>query len=156
MNRWLFLIIALGAMALGACGSGEGRLAVQDAWARPTGAGNNGAVYLLITNGGSADDALVGASTDLARAVEIHEVMPVEEDAEGGMEHEGMDMDAMQMRPVNRLAVPAGEEILFEPGSYHVMLVDLQRDLVEGETFMVTLHFEGAGVIEVEVMVGEQ
>ena len=159
MKRAWF-VLAVGTMLVSACGGASGRLAVQDAWARPTAAGNNGAVYMLVSNGGS-DDVLLGASTDLARAVEIHQTMAMDDDVdmgdEEGMDHSdmGMDMDAMQMAPVASLEIPAGEEVIIAPGGYHVMLVDLQTDLVAGESFTITLHFEQAGDVEVEVLVGD-
>jgi hypothetical protein len=146
--------LALAVMLLSACAA-SGRLAVQDAWSRPTAAGNNGAVYLVVSNGGSSDDVLLGASADIARAVEMHETMAVDTSEEESSEHSGMDMgdDAMQMMPLDSLLIPAGEEVTFTPGAYHVMLVEIQEELVEGESFMITLHFEQAGDVEVEVVV---
>ena len=171
----IITISLLTALLLAACGSAGGQLAIQDAWARPSAAGNNGAVYLQISNGPD-EDTLTGASADLARAVEIHEsrMVEAEEDAdhghdhsEGDHEHEGdshadtaeggmEDMATMQMRPVESLSLAAGEAVLFEPGGFHVMLIDLQQDLVEGQTFTITLHFAEAGDVEVEVVVEQR
>lgn len=162
-----FVVLAVACLALTACGGASGRLAVQEAWARPTAAGNNGAVYMLVSNGGS-DDVLLGASAEIARAVEIHETMAVDEstdedddsmdhsDMDLGGDDEALDMDAMQMMPVDSLAIASGEEVAFAPGGYHVMLVDLQVDLIEGESFVVTLHFEQAGDVEVDVLVEQR
>ena len=118
MKRSL-VVLAVACLVLSACG-GSGGLAVQDAWARPASADSNGAVYMLVSNGG-ADDVLLGASADVARAVEIHETMAAEDemdmDDEEGMDHSehmsgsddmGMDTDVMQMAPVDSLAIPSG------------------------------------------------
>jgi len=110
--------------------------------ARPQGAGGvagNGVVYATITNPGALADALVTAASDEARATELHEVKN-----EGGI---------MTMRPVPRLDVPAGGRLELKPGSYHVMLLGLTRDLRPGNRIKVTLTFEKAGAITVEVPV---
>ena len=48
-------------------------------------------------------------------------------------------------------AVPirAGETVTFEPGGDHVMLVDIEKPLIPGETITATLIFERAGEMEV-------
>jgi hypothetical protein len=148
--------LTLAALVLSACGGASGRLAVQDAWSRPTAAGNNAAVYMVVNNGGSSDDVLLGARADFARAVEMHETMAVDDGMDMGDDEGGMDMGAMQMMPLDSLLIPAGEEITFAPGAYHVMLVDIQEKMVEGESFTITLNFEQAGDVEVEVLVGDK
>src|SRR6476620_186916 len=56
----------------------------------------------------------------------------------------------MQMREVTEgLPVPAHGSVALEPGSYHLMFMDLKRPLKEGETFQGTLTFEKAGKIDV-------
>lgn len=159
MNK-LFALLALGALALAGCATDGGRVAVQEAWARPNAAGNNGAVYLLITNGSSSEDVLLGASGELARAVEIHQSMLGEDSAEDdeATSHEGMVMgnDVMQMMPVESLSLAANESVTFEPGGYHVMLIELQQDLELGDTFEITLHFKQAGDVPVQVEVADR
>ena len=66
-----------------------------------------------------------------------------------GMDGDGMDMGdgsdhggMMTMREVDSIEVPAGETVALEPGGYHVMLIDLQRDLEPGDTVEATLTFE--------------
>ena len=41
----------------------------------------------------------------------------------------------------------------FEPGGLHVMLINLQRDLNEGETISLVLKFKNAGEMQLEVPV---
>lgn len=154
-------ILLVGALLLSACG-GNGSVSVQDAWARPAAAGANAAVYFQLHNGSGQDDVLLGASSDSARAVELHESMVMgTEDMEGmsesdqsGEDMEGMQMgDVMQMVPVESLTLGAGQDVVFEPGGYHVMLIDLPTALQEGDQINITLHFQQAGDIEVPVSV---
>jgi copper(I)-binding protein len=120
-------------------GSGSGQPAGGGhgggAQATPSGHGN-GAVYATIANTGKTADALVGASSDAAERTELHRTVD-----EGGV---------MKMRPQTRIEVPAGGAIEMKPGSYHVMLMGLTRDLVPGQKVAVTLTFEKAGRVVVE------
>ena len=115
-------------------------LSVNDVWARqsPMEAAN-GAVYMVITNPGSTDDALLGAAAEVSDAVEIHETKDV-----GGM---------MQMAPVESVPLPAGGQAELKPGGYHVMLIGLKAPLVAGEKFPLTLTFAQAGEVQVEAEV---
>ena len=45
--------------------------------------------------------------------------------------------------------LPAGGELILEPGSYHLMFMGLAQPFVVGETYSVQLTFQQAGVIEV-------
>jgi copper(I)-binding protein len=65
------------------------------------------------------------------------------------MAGEGM----MTMREVESVAIPAGGTVAFEPGGYHVMLMDLAEPLEAGTTVEVTLTFANAGEIKVSAEV---
>lgn len=62
---------------------------------------------------------------------------------------------AMEMRPVESIAVPAGETVSLKPGGYHVMLLDLVKPLVIGESFDLTVTFAEAGEQTVKAEVKE-
>ncbi|HSJ58215.1 MAG TPA: copper chaperone PCu(A)C [Anaerolineae bacterium] len=146
----------LSIVALSACGASSGSdLVIDEVWARPAmvaagamagsggmGAAGTGAVFMRIANDTGEADRLVGGTTDVAQAVEIHETV---------MEGEVM---RMQMLPQG-LDIPAGGEVLLKPGSYHVMLIGMQRDLVVGDTFEIELNFEKAGSRVVTVQIRE-
>ena len=103
-----------------------------------------GAFYLTITNTGDAADRLVSVQTDVAGTAEIHDVV--------------MDGGVMQMMPqLDGVEIPAGGELVLEPGGYHVMLIGLTQSLLAGDEFTATLTFENAGdvAITVPVFVGE-
>ncbi len=59
----------------------------------------------------------------------------------------------MRMRAVAGLDVKPGDRLVLQPGGYHVMLADLKRPLQAGDNFPLTLAFEKAGSIEVQVVV---
>jgi hypothetical protein len=116
-------------------------LAVVSPWARPTaGAQTNGAAYVAITNAGDVADRLTAARSPAARAAEIHSHTI---DAEG----------VARMRPVAAVEVPAHGEARLAPGGYHIMLIGLSEPLREGAAFPLTLVFERAGEVTVEVAV---
>ena len=63
--------------------------------------------------------------------------------------------DAMQMAELpDGIPIPAKGSVTLEPGGLHIMLMDLKQALVEGSTFPVTLTFEKAGQVEIQVSVG--
>ena len=134
MKRILLLILA-GMLLLSACGSadmghedGEG-VEAHDFWARAALKDGTGAAYMLIHNHSTEDDALIGASSDVAAAVEIH------------LSKMGAD-GTMQMIPQESIMLPAEGEVELKPGSYHIMLIGLVKDLNVGDEISITLHFE--------------
>ena len=117
---------------------------ISGAWVRPPTAPTKPAAgYLVITNSTSAADALVSASTPDAASVEMHETKT--------------DMNGMTgMSPVSRIEVPAGGSVKLEPGGYHLMINDLAKPLVVGESIELDLVFEHGGrvVVQAEVRQG--
>ncbi len=117
-----------------------GTISVDHPWARATaGQAPNGAAFMLLTNAGDQADYLVGAATDVADRVELHQ--------------HTMEDGVMKMRPVEKIEIAPGGEALLKPGGLHVMLLGLKAPLKEGERFPLTLTFEEAGPLEVEVAV---
>lgn len=138
--------ILLLVMILSGCGplaaSAGPDLRIEDAWARPAPQSSNGAVYFTLRNEGNAEDTIVGVSADVATATELHQTT-----------HED---DVMRMMPMESVPVPAGSGVVFEPGSYHVMLIGLTHALQVGDQFDVTLEFEKSPPLTTEVVVREQ
>ena len=116
-----------------------GDITIVHPWSRPAGQGQNGVIYLEISNRGAADDRLIAVSTPLAGRVELHRST-----VEDGIH---------RMEKVEGIAVPAGGTVALEPGGLHVMLVDLEFMLMAEETFPVTFSFERAGEISTGVSV---
>ena len=146
--RKLLVLVAIGALAtVGvACGEDEDAetgmdedtVHVSDAWARSP-MQDVGAVYFTAHNGAEEDDQLIGVSTDAAARAEIHET--VEQDGQ------------MVMQPVGGVTIPANEDVMFEPGGYHIMLFELAEPLEVDTTISLTLEFELAGEVEIQALV---
>ena len=101
---------------------------VKDPWIRGTVAQQKATgLFAQITS--AAGGKLVSVSSPVAGVVEIHEM--------------AMDGNVMKMRAVAGLDLPAGRAVELKPGGYHVMLLDLKRQLKDGETVPVTLTIEG-------------
>lgn len=160
---WVLALVCL-AVVLVACGDDSDSTAtaepaagdlpagitVRDAWIRPATlpegsptpdpdhshhdhdehSGVLSAMYMVIENDGNQTVQLTAVETDVARVVEIHHTQNV-----NGL---------MQMRPVEAVEVPSRAEVVFEPGGYHVMLIDIQHQLEPGDEVPVTLVF-GSG-----------
>ncbi|MBK7904187.1 MAG: copper chaperone PCu(A)C [Proteobacteria bacterium] len=112
---------------------------VGAAWARATPPGTAVAAVYLTLSGGSRADRLVGAATPRAEMAQIHVVS----------EADGM----AQMRPTAGVDVPARGSVALAPQGTHLMLMGLPQPLVAGERFPLTLQFEQAGKVDVNVEV---
>ena len=141
-------------LILSACSRGE--LTVKDAWARPALAGNNSAIYFVIENSGEAD-TLLSAATDAATTVEMHMSMAVEEEQNTEHNMEGMSQgEVMTMVRQENVSIPRRGEVTFAPGGLHVMLVGVSSDLAVDDTIELTLTFEKAGTMTLQVPVEER
>ena len=147
LARWAFrlpvILMTAGAAAARAHGSRAGGLVIDHPYATPTPAGaTTGAAYLrTLRNTGDQADRLIGASTPVARTVEIHRsvVDPAQ---------------VMRMRAVDGIDLPPKAELkLRHGGEHHLMLIDLRAPLKTGDRFPMTLRFQKAGEIEVMVWV---
>ena len=116
-------------------------LHIHDPMARPAPlAGGTGAVYFLLHNGGDTPVTLLGGESSASTAVEIHTTIN--------------DEGVMKMRQLtDGVELGADESIQFVPGGMHIMLVGLAAPLAEGDTFTLTLHFDGADDFTVDVPV---
>ncbi len=140
--RMLSIIFIASAMVLSAAlVFAADSITVDHPWARATpGGAQTGAVYMKLVNASDAEDTLTGGSTSVASEVQIHEM--------------AVENGVMKMRELpNGLAIPAKRSVSLKPGGYHVMLVGLKQPLKEGEHIALTLNFEKAGKIDVDVPV---
>ena len=76
-----------------------------------------------------ADARLVEVRSPAAKVVEVHEMV--------------MDKDVMKMRAIPGLDLPAGKSVELKPGGYHVMLIDLNAQVKEGDMVPMTVIVEG-------------
>ena len=99
-----------------------------------------GGGFVAITNNGAAADRLLSATSPAAKMVQLHEMK--------------MEGDQMKMaEQAEGIEIPAGETVQLAPGGLHIMFMGLNAPFVEGETVPVTLTFEKAGTVEIELQV---
>ncbi len=140
MNRRLILAAMLLPFAARAQhgATTAGSLTLEAPWTRAAGQGGQGAGFLTIRNSCAAD-RLLSASTPAAGRAELHTML--------------RDGDVMRMRQVEGIAVPANGAVALAPGGLHIMLIGLTRPMAVGESVPVTLVFERAGPVTLNLSV---
>lgn len=94
---------------------------------------------MTLRNAGDKAVPLVTAGSAVAKVTELHSHIN-----DGGV---------MRMRQVKEIVVPAKGEVMLKPGGYHVMLIDMQAPLKEGDRVAMTLGFADGSSKIVEVPV---
>ncbi|HZX28997.1 MAG TPA: copper chaperone PCu(A)C [Telluria sp.] len=126
MNPQLLRAALAATLALAAAGA-SAQVTIKNAWIRATVPVQKATgAFMQIT---SAQDArLVAVTTPVAGLVELHQM-----DMKGGM---------MNMRHVESIDLPAGKPVELASGGYHVMLLELKRQMKAGDTVPLTLVVE--------------
>jgi len=96
--------------------------------------------FMTLENNSETAYALTSVSYNGARVVEIHETSM----------NEGM----MRMRKVSHIDIPANGSAELKPGSYHIMLIGLEKEMKAGTTETLTLTFSDDSQKTVEALVG--
>lgn len=120
-----------------------GGMVVEEAWARslperPAEA----AVYLTLTNRGSAPDRLIGISSDAADEVALERTV-----------WRGL---VPKLERITDLTIRPGGQAVFAPGKVQVTLRKLHRPFSAGQSFTVSLSFAIAGRIDIQPKVSNQ
>lgn len=143
MLRAAFLACVLLAPASGSVAAHDyaaGNIVVDHPWARATvGTSRPGGAYLTVINKGKTADRLIRAESSIAARIELHR----------SVMQDGM----MRMLSSPAIDVPAGGEVTFAPGGYHLMLMGLKTPLSAGARVPLTLVFEKAGRIDVKITI---
>jgi len=144
MTRTFHAIFFAGLTAIAAYASAHeytaGDIRVEHPWARATiGQAKTGAAYMTFVNTGGAPDRLLGATSPMAERAEAHA--------------HTSDGNVMKMHPVQAIEVAPGSPTVLKPGGLHIMLFGLKAPLKAGETFPLTLRFERAGRLTIDVLV---
>lgn len=136
-----FVGVAAMAMGFGAA-AWAGGIVVEDAYARAsTPTAKSGAAFMVLMNTGDQDDRLVAAKSDVAARVELHT-------------HREIADGVMKMMEVEEgFVIPAGGTHMLARGGDHVMFMGLNEPFADGDTVAVTLVFEHAGEVAVEIPV---
>ena len=131
----LALALALPALA-------QESLTVSEAYALSSGGfAKTGAAFMLISNPGPEDDRLVAVRSEAAERVELHTHLI---DANGV---------ARMVEVEDGIAIPAGATHALRRGGDHIMFLGLTQPFEQGKMIPVTLVFERAGEIAVEIPV---
>jgi periplasmic copper chaperone A len=136
-------MIALLSLVVPALAEGQatGEVKVGYPWTRPTpGTTIPGVGYMTLENHGPADDRLLAAESPAAGTVTMHRT-----EVEGGV--------ARMLPQEEGIAIPAHGSVSLEPGGYHLMLSGLKAPLTLGQSIPLTLAFERAGRVTVELKV---
>jgi copper(I)-binding protein len=103
-------------------------LTVKEPWVRATVAAQK-ATGAFMTLSSDRDVRLVSAQSPVAGLVELHEM--------------SMEDNVMKMRALpHGLDLPSGKAVVFKPGGYHFMLLDLKQPVSEGKPVPITLTLE--------------
>jgi len=89
---------------------------------------------MTLTNTSGTPHSLVAAESPVAKVTELHT--------------HTMQAGMMQMRPVEKIDIPANGVTRLQPGGFHAMLIGLKQDLKPGEDISVTLVFEDGSKTE--------
>jgi copper(I)-binding protein len=141
--RYVSTVLALvfGGMSLVAvAGTAADAVQVTDPYVRAVPPGQpNSAAFMQLTNQSDTDHTLVAAESPVAQTVELHtHVM-----------EEGM----MKMRRIEKIDLPAGQQVGLQPGGLHIMLIGLKQDLQPDAQVALTLVFEDGSKSEIQAPV---
>lgn len=133
--KTLAAAVALSAMSLPAFAD----IMIHEPYARSASpSAMSGAAFMHIMNTGDTADRLIDAYSDAAQKVELHT-------------HIMTDGIANMVHVEEGFVIEAGSAIYLERGGKHVMFMGLNGPFVQDETVSVTLVFENAGEIVIEV-----
>ncbi|SEO23909.1 hypothetical protein SAMN02990966_01317 [Rhodospirillales bacterium URHD0017] len=118
-----------------------GSLEISQPWTRATPpTAKTGGGFVTITNKGATPDRLIAVRSTASDKAEIHEMK--------------MDGNVMRMRELDKgLEIPPGATVELKPGGLHIMFMELKAPFAKDAKVPVTLVFEKAGSIDVELAV---
>lgn len=118
-----------------------GALTISDPWARgPSEVAPQCGGFFVVSNTAQTWDRLVAASSKVAASVEIHAIRVV-----------GADIKMRRLE--DGLQIPAEATVTLKPRGYHLLMNHLAVPLAKGALLPVTLVFEKAGPIDIELVV---
>jgi len=118
----------------------ESGIEIADAWARPGRINGVSAIYMNVLNGSAETDTLISLSSSVAGLVELHETYELAN-------------DMMGMREAEEPQFPGRAVVTMKPGGLHVMLMQLNEAINEGDDVDLILNFALAGEISLTVPV---
>ena len=138
LQLFVAIALSLGTILAYSVSVHAGSMQIENAFAPASmGAGKSGAIYFSVSNAGTETDKLVAVSTPAARKAQLHTTLN-----EDGV---------MKMRMLKAIEIPAGGHAGLKPGGDHLMLFGLVEPLKKGDAISLTLTFEKAGEVTIEV-----
>jgi copper(I)-binding protein len=112
---------------------------IEDAWVRSSEysaeAGGMTGIFGKFTNNGTTDVTLVGGETEIAKMVQVHEVV-----------------DGMMQEKKGGIVIKPGETVTLEPGGLHIMIMNITKPIVAGDRMSITIKFDGADAQTLELV----
>ena len=141
----LKLFIAAIPLLLVLCSSlSAGEIMISDAYARSSGPlAKAGAAYMRIMNHSDESDHLIGVQSDIAKKTELHSHL---EDDNGVMKMVRID-EGIKIGPM--------KDHSLAPGGEHIMFMGLKEPFETGKIIPITLLFEKAGEVGIEIIVDQ-
>ena len=122
--RKLIAIFAM--LSLSAWAQAADTITVKNAWVRaPAPGAEIAAAYMTLEV--TEPMTLYAATSTAAKAVEVHNM--------------SMKNGVMEMREIKQLDLQPGKPTTLEPGSLHLMLIDLKKPLKAGDNVNIVLNF---------------
>ncbi|MEO8398719.1 MAG: copper chaperone PCu(A)C [Ignavibacteriaceae bacterium] len=112
------------------------KIYIENEWIRSANKGMNTAFYFDVKNDSDKPDTLYKVASDLSEIIQMHETYS--------------NGDMMGMREVKNIVIDPHSTFNFKPGSHHVMLIKLKKNLKDKQTGEITLYFKNAGELKVK------
>ncbi|MCF8611513.1 copper chaperone PCu(A)C [Gordonia sp. HY285] len=95
--------------------------------------------FAVVENSSDHDIRIVGASSDVAKNVELHEVV------ESGGETTMREVDG-------GIVVPANGSVILDPGGEHFMLMDVTKPIRAGDVATITARFDDGSTETIDAL----
>ena len=113
----------------------EEKIKINDPWVRPSSEGMATALYFTIENSGEEADTLYKVDSEISKMVQIHETY--------------QSGDMMGIRQVEMIIIEPNSTFELKPGSHHIMVMKLIKDIPIADEIDFTLHFKRGGEINI-------
>ena len=125
-------------------GLSAGQIMISDAYARSSGPlAKAGAAYMKIMNHSDESDRLIGVQSDIAKKTEFHT--------------HAMDANGVvkMLRIDGGIKIGAMKEHSLVRGGQHIMFMGLKQPFETGKIIPLTLLFEKAGEVSIEIFIDQ-
>lgn len=121
---------------------GKSDIVVHNAWIRPAPESFNTALYCTVINNSAETDTLYKITSEISNDIEMHETY--------------MKDNLIGMRPVKNFVIASHDSVVFKPGSYHIMIMNIKENATENSTKEIKLFFKKSGEVQIKAIVRSQ